>query len=780
MGLSASMWTSVSGLLTHGNKMQVVGNNIANVSTIGFKSQRMDFNDYLYLSGSSVSGPTQIGAGVSTYAVIGDYSQGSFESTNSATDIAIDGAGYFGVRKKGADKVYYTRAGDFYFNNDRELQNPEGMVVQGWKVNNDKRLTFSTGATNLGTGTTTESAYVGSGAPTDIVLNSWNVAPQRTTNVQFTMGLENSADADRTTSQGSPMTALFDLWNATEEPPLANEAYATQSSVKVYDEGGTTHELTIYYDQVAASKQDSNGNIVYEIDGLPDGYTMYEYLVTIPPSEDNRSFGGVGYNEESNTWITEPTKFYNDPDKGTSKQAGVLMSGVLVFDSAGQLVDQTAYTYGATVDPGANNQVDFDPANKAAWQPTKFSSNGLPTFTANFTGQPLANSVSEYMKTSPTASAYSQAQDFIMELDLGLKNISNAWENADKNIENVKRDELGRPIDKDGNALGVDEYGYYNLTTNSYGRTKSDTLNGSNRTIYRDEHGFYYTKSGDRVYGTYKYNNAQDAAEVKFKNGGYYYKNAAGDEVPLQADQYGFYAVDNGIKVYGKDANGNITHNGTNFLAGDGSITTADAVPGRITVITSPLVPDTEEGSSSLASLGTNLVDDGLNADGSTRWKITVDYQANVSTMAAPERQDGASICNADSAVVEFAGQDGYPYGTLSTVNIDTNGVVWGYYDNGESLALYQICMYDFHSEQGLYREGGNLFSATRDSGEPRIGVAGDNGFGSTMSYNIEQSNVDLSRELVQMITTQRGFQANSKGITTTDTMLEVVINMKR
>ena len=88
--------------------------------------------------------------------------------------------------------------------------------------------------------------------------------------------------------------------------------------------------------------------------------------------------------------------------------------------------------------------------------------------------------------------------------------------------------------------------------------------------------------------------------------------------------------------------------------------------------------------------------------------------------------------------------------------------------------------MYDFHSEQGLYREGGNLFSSTRDSGEPRIGVGGDNGFGSTMSYNIEQSNVDLSRELVQMITTQRGFQANSKGITTTDTMLEVVINMKR
>ena len=88
--------------------------------------------------------------------------------------------------------------------------------------------------------------------------------------------------------------------------------------------------------------------------------------------------------------------------------------------------------------------------------------------------------------------------------------------------------------------------------------------------------------------------------------------------------------------------------------------------------------------------------------------------------------------------------------------------------------------MYDFQNNQGLWRDGGNLFSSTNDSGEPRIGAAGDNGFGTTKAYNIEQSNVDMSREFVQMITTQRGFQANSKGITTVDTMLETVIGMKR
>ena len=160
MGLSASMWTSVSGLLSHGQKMNVVGNNIANVSTLGFKSQRMDFNDYLYRGIGTTSGPSQIGAGASVYAILGDFSQGSLESTNSVTDLAIDGNGFFQVRKPNSKQMYYTRAGDFYFNKDRELQNPEGYLLQGWKVNNEKKLTFNSGATNLGNTDLSKSAYV--------------------------------------------------------------------------------------------------------------------------------------------------------------------------------------------------------------------------------------------------------------------------------------------------------------------------------------------------------------------------------------------------------------------------------------------------------------------------------------------------------------------------------------------------------------------------------------------------------------------------------------------
>jgi len=124
--------------------------------------------------------------------------------------------------------------------------------------------------------------------------------------------------------------------------------------------------------------------------------------------------------------------------------------------------------------------------------------------------------------------------------------------------------------------------------------------------------------------------------------------------------------------------------------------------------------------------------------------------------------------------------QDGYTYGDLRYVNVDINGVLSATYSNGVTLQLFQITLHDFPSLQNLRREGGNLWSETRESGIPSQGAAGTGVFGQTRSYALEQSNVDLAREFVNMITTQRGFQANSKNITVVDQMLENVINMKR
>lgn len=575
-GLSASMWTGVSGLQTHSKNMNVIGNNLANVSTLGFKSQRMDFNDYLYLSGSSASGPTQIGAGSSVYAVLGDFSQGALESTNSATDIGIDGNGYFGVRKPNSDQVFYTRAGDFYFNKDRQLVNPQGMRLQGWRVDNSTRLTFKQGGVTLGDEKVVdESVFVGTGSPTDIILDSWNIVPQRTTSVKFTMGLTDNGTGDKTVGAtgDSNFTALFDTWDGTAQPPLADSAYATQSSITTYDESGNEHELTVYYDQVTVKNNPDMKNI-------PAGYKVYEYLVTMNPEEDMRK-------------DPNGTKF------AKTRDAGKLMTGVLVFDSAGNLVNQTAYTYNGDEAPSAGNVM-----SGAAWSPTKFSSNGLPVFAVNWTGQDDASTVWG-----------ANAEDQIIELNLGAKATGN-WSIDGTPVDPNKGNGSKPPQDVNGNTISLDS--------------------------------------------------------------------------------------------------------------------------------------------------------------------VKNDYNT-LALMQGPEIMAGASACNQNkSCLVQERRQNGYASGILSSYDIDENGIVNGIYDNGVSLPLYQITMYDFHNYQGLRREGGNLYSATSDSGEPRIGAAGDNGFGETMAYNIENSNVDMTTELVRMITCQRGFQSNSKIITTVDTMLETVIGMKR
>jgi flagellar hook protein FlgE len=111
---------------------------------------------------------------------------------------------------------------------------------------------------------------------------------------------------------------------------------------------------------------------------------------------------------------------------------------------------------------------------------------------------------------------------------------------------------------------------------------------------------------------------------------------------------------------------------------------------------------------------------------------------------------------------------------------VGVDGAITGSYSNGEVIPLYRVALAKFQNEQKLYKEGGNLFRETRLSGAPITGAPGDNGLGSISPNSLEQSNVDIATEFVRMITTQRGFQANSKVITVTDAMLAELIALKR
>ncbi len=543
MGLTSSMWTGVSGLSANGEMMGVLGNNIANVNTIGFKGARMFFEDFISQDLNTSAGVGQVGRGVGISSIYGDFSQGAFETTNEATDLAIGGKGFFAVKVKGEEAVYYTRAGNFRFDKDGYLVDPHGYVLQGWEISTNTGSNLATSSSGS-SDTTSTSKIKGTGVPKNIRLEGFTAQPKATQNVTMVTNLDARDGGDKSALSSDKFFSMFQIWDGQADTPLGDTRFAYQNSIKIYDSGGTSHTLTVYFDQVTVS--DAGGN------------RYWEYMVTVSPTEDGRTLAGQTMN--------------------TTSAAGVLMIGTMKFDAGGQLKDMSAFTL----------QSDSTGDMKALsnWKPADFNTDGIPVFTANFT---VASNASYALASSASTIA----------INFGLTN-------AD-------------PFTSDG---------------------------WTNSTI----------------------------------------------------------------------SNASMIGNTFNNIPGFQS-------------------PDP-------ASLS------------------TTSYSGSSST--------------------QYQTQDGYTFGFLQSVSVDRDGILTGRYSNGVVLELYQVTLYDFQNKWGLRREGSNLFSETLDSGVSVAGPANGNGYGSISSNSLEQSNVDLAAEFVKMISTERGFQANSKVITTTDNMLSTVIGMKR
>jgi flagellar hook protein FlgE len=134
----------------------------------------------------------------------------------------------------------------------------------------------------------------------------------------------------------------------------------------------------------------------------------------------------------------------------------------------------------------------------------------------------------------------------------------------------------------------------------------------------------------------------------------------------------------------------------------------------------------------------------------------------------------------AASSTLETLEQDGYAAGSVQSVAISDDGIITGAYTNGQRMTIGQVVVATFASEEGLDRQGGSMFLATRESGQALIGEPNTGSRGRVISGSLEQSNVDLGREFVDLIALQRGFQANSKIVTTADEMLQETMQLKR
>jgi len=143
---------------------------------------------------------------------------------------------------------------------------------------------------------------------------------------------------------------------------------------------------------------------------------------------------------------------------------------------------------------------------------------------------------------------------------------------------------------------------------------------------------------------------------------------------------------------------------------------------------------------------------------------------------------DGTSNITNYSApsATSSSNQNGFASGTLSSIVIGSDGTIQGIFSSGKTAELARIALAAFNNPSGLLKLGSNRYNGSFSSGEPSVGVPGQGGRGTTAGSTLELSNVDMAAEFINMIVAQRGYQANSKVITTTDEVLQVALNLKQ
>ena len=587
MGISTAMYTAITGLNTMGTAMSVIGNNIANVNTLGFKAARSNFQDALSQSYGAAAGRNQIGRGVSLGSVTQIFSQGSFQSSAQDTDIAISGDGFMAVRDPLSALVYYTRAGNFTFDAQGRLQSPAGYILQGWELDSQ--------GNRIGT-------------PTDVQMVAYNAAPNATTQAQYISNLD-----ARATSRTPGV--LSSAWDVTRALPLYGDAYVYQTSLMIYDALGNGHDLSVYLDP-----DQNNANV-------------WDYIITCEPSEDKRTDDGTATGQQfANTAF-----------------AGLLQRGTMTYDP------NTGGIESITADYISNISYAINPVVLGTWTGTS-----VPTSGGTFTGT------------------------------------------GDKTWD-IRISTAG--------TIGV-------------GATA-----------------FEWSEDGGTTW----------SAPVNI--------GAAYASTPIN--------LSDGVTV---------TFPG----AGASTVVLADTCSITLAAPTANWTAQTPSTSTGHYDITAAFQIDPVTFD-PIEQVVDIDFGAKYDDTALIWIPGALSTTQyASPSTTLFQTQDGFTSGYLQRVSIDPDGIMIGTYSNGQNQSVFQIGLALFRNQWGLRKIGNNLYSETRLSGQPTVNAPGTGGTGTITPNALEQSNVDLADEFVEMIVQQRGFQANSKIITTTDVMLAELIQMKR
>lgn len=853
-----SLWSGVSGLQAHQVAMDVEGNNISNVNTTGFKYSRADFGTMFSQTvkiataptdGRGGSNPLQIGLGVSVSSTTRIHSQGSVQTTDKNTDVAINGDGFFMVSDDGGLTNYLTRSGDFKLDAYGNFVNNAGFVVQGWNINWDTQ--------SIDSSRTPQNIFIDPGM---------HIPAAQSTEVAIKANLNSGLNIG---TASRPLYSLDSVHGFNQKT----------GETKDENDTGTTQFYTTSKNSVEVTEKGVDAGSLFNANGqglnLRDGQGIWVSYADAKYSTNQLGFNAFDPNLHQN----QTAAFWGNGNRKT--RLDIVINGVVIQnDTIGSIDEAIAYINTFTAPTDAREGTGVRAVKNADGSGIDFVNDNADGTTDNMKNINLVVNANNTAGEAWTATWNAATNTFNQYTPIQQNNAS-LWTatggqagtqnnltggrsaqiiTAHKYIYSSSPQTLPPMYNPDGgfnyipgtnaqppawngtDAATIGSQNYYNAVMNG------SLLNTNIRTFHTTEdlrellqrdarYGVDYDGSG-------KFAAADVNENVKVvvnSSGAFSLTNvnktsnsptltAPGGQGPLN---FGPHNMNFNITAY-TDERGTVSTNDafTKIFKGlDGSFPAGNQVKQSELLKLSAFSAGLEiyDSLGSKHTLEVQFVKQSTTQDGGNEWQmiIRVPEPAEINTTgegpnniivgtarfnndgslsnynprtinfspnngAAPNQQiklsfgtsgsnDGLVSSNSASTLTGQA-TDGYTSGNLKpdAIRVDDKGNILGEFTNGKTFAVAKMAMASVANNSGLEEIGGNLFKVTANSGAIVVGEAGTGGRGEMKTSALEMSNVDLSRSLTELIIIQRGYQANSKTISTSDQMLQTLIQLKQ
>ncbi|EJR8817289.1 flagellar hook protein FlgE [Campylobacter jejuni] len=841
-----SLWSGVSGLQAHQVAMDVEGNNISNVNTTGFKYSRADFGTMFSQTvkiataptdGRGGSNPLQIGLGVSVSSTTRIHSQGSVQTTDKNTDVAINGDGFFMVSDDGGLTNYLTRSGDFKLDAYGNFVNNAGFVVQGWNINWDDQ--------SIDSSRTPQNIFIDPGM---------HIPAAKSTEVAIKANLNSGLNIG-TSSRNLYALDSVHGWNT-----------KTQRAEDENDTG-TTQFYTTSKNAVEVTEKGVDAGSLFNANGqglnLREGQGIWVSYADAKFTTATAGANGV-FNENSQT-TQQNVIFWGNKDNAVNLD--ITLNGVNIQNANIRSLDEAiAYINTFTAPTDTRDGTGVKAVKKADGSGIEFVNDNADGTTDNMKNIDLVvkqtNTAGERFRvtwnqqnqnfTAATVKANGNSA-WITGGTAGLTEERVQIITAHKYVYSSTPVNIPPMYNPDGgpgydpanqNNPGTAENNYFQAVQGGLLNTDSRTFRTTEdlrELLQRDaRYGVDYDGSGGFEIDGRDVN--EGVKVVVTENGNFAISNP--NEIPQRPG----FVMPGAPGTQDNRTTHNMSFNITAYSNKQGTVSTNDAFTkifkafdGVLTV--GGQIKESEQLKLSAFSAGLEIYDSlgskhtlevqfvkqSTTQDGGNEWQmiIRVPEPAEINTTgegptniivgtarfnndgslasynpktlnfspnngAAPNQQiklsfgtsgsnDGLVSSNSASTLTGQA-TDGYTSGNLKpdAIRVDDKGNILGEFTNGKTFAVAKIAMASVANNSGLEEIGGNLFKVTANSGNIVVGEAGTGGRGEMKTSALEMSNVDLSRSLTELIIIQRGYQANSKTISTSDQMLQTLIQLKQ